>query len=409
MTLMGVLHLVQHAAFDYQSGGFSAAVAARSDLRRVAVLVASGVFAGLGWWVLRRRAGGTGGEPTSSVWSGQGDLWLGPTVTSGVLSEVVIGMGASLGREAAPQHAGAAWASWLSRRLSLSPDQKVVLVACGAGAGVGAVYNVPLAGGVFAAELYLGSLTLTAVVPALIASAIATAVAWITLPAGPLYQVPALPTPSASTLGFALSAGLLIGGMSAGFVRLIGWASDHRPEGWKLLVGPVLALGVLGLLSVEYPLLLGNGRDLAQFAFDGRGAVLTLVALAALKPVVTSMCLRGGASGGLFTPTVSFGAVVGALLGHAWALAWPGSSPATYAVIGAAAMLGAAMQAPVSALVFTVELTGTAGAQMVALALAVAVAVVVSRSLERRSIYSARLSAGADAEAGPTTERRPGD
>lgn len=400
MAMMALLRAVEHAVFAYHHGSYSAAAAAHSHLRLVVVLLVGGLVAGLGWWFLREHAGGTGGEPTTAVWEGHGDLSLSRTVASGALSEVVIGMGASLGREAAPQHTGAAFGSWFGHRLGLPAEQRVLLVACGAGAGVGAVYNVPLAGALFAAELYLGSLSLTTVVPALATSTIATAVSWITLPARPVYLVPHLPYPSLSLVMFCLVAGPLIGLTSAGYVRMIGWASDHRPHKLLLIVEPILAFGILGLLAIEYPLLLGNGLDLAQFAFTGKGFVfLTLAALIVLKPLVTSMCLRSGASGGLFTPTFSFGAVLGALLGQAWLLAWPGPGETGFAVVGATAMLAAAMESPLAAVAFTVELTNTVNASMVALVLAVVGAVVVGRRFEMRSIYSARVARPQEAAA----------
>jgi CIC family chloride channel protein len=408
IVMMAVLRAVQHAAFDYHRGTFSGAAAAHSDARRLAVLAVGGVVAGVGWWVLRERAGGNGGDPTEAVWSGKGRLSLPRTLVDGVLSEVVIGLGASLGREAAPQHAGAAAGSQIGQWLSLPREQLVVLVACGAGAGVGAVYNVPLAGALFAAELYLGSLSLVTLVPALVCSAIATAIAWLSLGQHPVYQVAHLGYPALSLVVFALVSGPVVGVLSAGYVRLVGWSGDHRPKRWRLVVEPIVALSVLGVVAMRYPLLLGNGRDLAQYAFSTKGAALaTLAALMVLKPLVTSMCLRSGAAGGLFTPTFSFGAVTGALLGHLWVLVWPGAPGADFAVVGSAAMLAAAMQSPVAAIAFAIELTNTIDPAMVAVLLAVAGAVIVSRRLEVRSIYSARLARPHSPRETPRTPRPP--
>jgi chloride channel protein, CIC family len=383
IVTMAILRAVQHAAFDYHSGEYSTAAAAHGDLRLMLVLVGGGIVAGIGGWVIHAHLGGHGGSPTAAVWSGRDDLSVSRTMVSGALSEVVIGMGASLGREAAPQHAGAAFGAWLGRRFGLPREQRMLLIACGAGAGVGAVYNVPLAGALFAAELYLGSITLSTVAPALLTAAIATVVGWITLPTGSIYHVPLLPSPGPAMLAWSLLAGPLI--------RLIGWAGDRRPSGRARLARPPVAFAILGAASLAFPLLLGNGRDLAQFAFSGAGALGTLAALAVLKPLLTSLCLRSGAPGGLFTPTLSLGAVLGALFGHLMARLTPGADPALCAVAGAAAMLAAGMQAPIAAVAFTVELTGTVNASMVAILITVAGAVLVVRRLEARSIYSVRL------------------
>jgi len=391
IAMMAVLRTVQHAAFAYHSGEYSTAAAHRSHLRLFVVLCVGGLLTGVGLWVMRRFLGGTGGQPTAVVWSGRGRLSLVLTTLSGALSEVSIGLGGSIGRENAPQHFGAAFGSWIAERFRIPPAQRMLLIACGAGAGVGAVYNVPFAGAVFAAELYLGSVTLRSVVPALLTAGIATAVGWITLPIQPVYHVPMLGYPSASLLVWSVLAGPLIGLAAAAWVKLVGWANDRRPRGLGLTVQPLVAFAILGLLAFQYPLLLGNGRDLAQFAFIGAGTLGTLAALSVLKPLVTAMCLGSGAIGGLFTPTFSTGAVLGAFLGGVWAHIWPHAPLAAYAVIGSAAMLGASMRTPVAGIAFSIELTGTVDASMLAMILALAGAMLVARLIERRSIYSARL------------------
>ncbi len=392
MAMMAVLRSVQHAVYSYHVGLFSSSVARHGDVRRVVVLLVAGAIAGVGWWVLRHRAGGTGGEPTTSVWTHHPTTLAPPqTLASGALSEVVIGMGASLGREAAPQHIGAASASWIGKRLGLSEAQCMLLVACGAGAGVGAVYNVPLAGGLFAAELYLGSISVGTVVPAIATSAIATVVSWLTLRPKFLYVVPHAAFPAPTTIVFALAAGPVLGFLAAGYVRLVAWATAHRPQGtWREIGAPVLAFGLLGVAAIEYPLLLGNGRDLAQFAFTGTGLLATAAALALMKPLFTSLCLGSGASGGLFTPTFSFGAACGMVFGHLWSLAWPGTPGATDALIGAGAVISAAMDAPVAGIAFAIELTGSTNASIVVVVLAVAGALVVFRRCQSLSIYAAR-------------------
>ncbi|MHB1929324.1 MAG: chloride channel protein [Acidimicrobiales bacterium] len=391
IAFMGLLHAVQQAAFGYHTGEYSAAASRSSDLRRVVVLGAGGLVTGILLFALHKVAGGTGGEPTSVVWTGEGDVELVPTFASGAISEVSVGMGASIGREAAPQHAGAAVGAWLARRAGLTTTQRRVLIACGAGAGVGAVYNVPFAGGLFAAELYLGAVCLSTVVPALCTSLVATAVSWLTLPAEPLYRIPALASPSPSLLVWALLAGPVIGVAAGVYIRAIGVASDHRPTGRTLLVLPLLGTTAVGLIAIGYPFVLGNGRDLAQLAMTGGTGLVALAALSVLKPVATTVTLGSGVTGGLFTPTFSFGAVLGAFLGRSWSHLWPGPDPVSYAVIGAAAMLSAGMQAPLAAIAFTIELTSNSDRVMVAMLLTVAGAVLTCRQFEQRSVYSARL------------------
>ncbi len=148
-----------------------------------------------------------------------------------VISEVVIGMGASIGREAAPKLLGGASASVLAGWAGLSVQQRRLLVACGGGAGLAAVYNVPLAGALFTAEILIGSISLPVMLPALACSWIATATAWIYLPDRATYTGIPDYRFSASLMTWALLAGPVIGLISAGYIRLIGWVSYHRARG----------------------------------------------------------------------------------------------------------------------------------------------------------------------------------
>ena len=118
-----------------------------------------------------------------------------------------------------------------------------------------------------------------------------------------------------------------------------------------------------------------------------------LFALFVLKPVVTALCLGAGGSGGLFTPTLSTGAVLGGFLGEAWSLAWPGSPVGAFAMVGAVATIGASMQAPLTALALVLELTHSGFQLMVPMMAATVTATVVARHLDGYSIYSARLQA----------------
>jgi H+/Cl- antiporter ClcA len=151
-------------------------------------------------------------------------------------------------------------------------------------------------------------------------------------------------------------------------------------------------LGLLGLFSVWFPQLLGNGKDVSWLAFTGRVGPALLLALVFLKPLATILCVRGGAPGGLFTPSLTAGAMLGGLLGWAWSALWPGVPAGAFAVIGAGAMLAATTQGPISAVVLMMELTGRDRSFIVPMVLAVAAATLVSRSIEPRSIYDARLT-----------------
>jgi len=252
---------------------------------------------------------------------------------------------------------------------------------------------VPLGGALFTAEILVGSLSLPTILPALACSSIATMTAWLYLPEHATYvDIPNFRF-TASLLVWALLVGPVIGLVASGYVRLIGWVSHHRASGRTMLLVFPVALTALGLIGIDYPELFGNGKDMAHSVFLGEGGLALLAALFVLKPLVTAMCLAAGGSGGLFTPTLSTGAVLGGFLGGAWSLLWPGTSVGAFAMVGAAAMLGASMQAPLAGLVLVLELTHSGFQIMAPMIAAVVIATAVTRHVDGYSIYSARLSA----------------
>jgi H+/Cl- antiporter ClcA len=389
-ALMHLLYVVQHALWP-GAGMDLLDAAARADWRRhLAVLLGAGLLTSVGHFLLGRLPG-TGIDVNSAIWLHAGRLPALRSLGSAVLSVVVVGMGASLGREGAPKQAGAVIANVASDKGRLSDDERRLLVACGVGAGLAAAYGVPVGGALFALEVLRGELALRFVLPALLTSLLATGVAWLFLPDAPTYAIPAY-SGSLSSAGWALLAGPVAGLVAVLYVRAVAWADRHRPKRRLGVAAPVLALGILGAVSIPFPQLLGNGRDVAELAFTGQLAPLLLLALLLLKPAATLLCLGSGTPGGLFTPSLALGALLGGVLGYPWSLLWPGEPPGLFAVLGAAAVLAATTQGPISTVVLMVELTGQARSFILPLLLVVVVATLTARLIETRSVYDARLS-----------------
>jgi CIC family chloride channel protein len=390
-ALTRLLEMVQHMMWNGSGANLLDAAEHAGAWRHILVLLGAAVLTGAGQLVLKRLSSGNGIDTTSAIWFHAGRMPAWRTLGSALLSVVIVGMGVSLGREGAPKQAGAVMANFFSNRAHLSDEQRRLLVACGAGAGMGAAYGVPLGGALFALEVMRGVLALRYVLPALFASVVATAVSWVALPDAPTYLIPAYPGSISSAL-WALVAGPIAGVVSVGYVRVVTWADRNKPRGWRRLTAPLLGLGLLGVVSIWFPQLLGNGRDVSQLAFTNQLAPALLLILLALKPAATALCVRSGAPGGLFTPTLTVGALLGAVLGHAWSWFWPGVPPGLFAVLGAAAVLAATTQGPISTVVLMMELTGRDRSFIVPLLLAVGTATLVARTIEPRSIYDARLT-----------------
>lgn len=390
--LMELLRLVERVSYGAHEPSLLLAVESAPGWRRVVVLVLAGVIAVAGLRLLGRAATGAT-EVTEAIWFSSGRLAFLHSIARGLLSIVTVGMGVSLGREGAPQLAGAAFASRASDWAQLPVWQRRLLVASGAGAGFAAVYNVPLGGALFAVEVMLGTLALPLVLPALLMSLTATATAWIFLGTGPTYHV-AADRFRPSQLVFALLMGLIIGVAGTGWTRLISAANRRRPQKLGRWFAPIVVFGLLGVLALQYPQLLGNGHGIVQLGISRNIGLGLLVMLLILKPLVTAACITTGSPGGLFTPSFAVGVLLAAVAGALWGDIWPGAVPGSYALIGGGAFLAATMQAPLAGTVLVLELTRQVDALMVPTLLAVVEATVLSRKLGAHSIYSARMKRG---------------
>lgn len=359
MLLALLLHLVQHLAYGYSlhtlvgPESFLEGVSAAAPWRRVAALLVCGTVAGLGWWVLYRF-----GRPlvgiARAVQSEDPRLPPGSTAAHVLLQMVTVALGSPLGREVAPREAAATFAGWLGHRAGLDLEQRRVMVACAAGAGLAAVYNVPLGGALFAMEVLLGSFAPAVAMQALLSSTIAAVVAWIGLGNALQYEVPRFSI-SASLAVWAVVFGPLFGLMGYWFSRLTMAARQRAPRDWRLLPSCLAMFGAIGLASMAYPELLGNGKGPAQLGFDAEVGIGLAATLLLLKLLATAGSLRAGAEGGLLTPSIAIGAMAATVIGGAWTLLWPGVPQGAYALVGAAAFLAASQRMPLTAVVLIVE------------------------------------------------------
>jgi H+/Cl- antiporter ClcA len=361
MLLALLLHAIQHAAYGYSvahvisAESFLQGVSAAAPERRVLVLTICGLVAGLGWWALYRF-----GRPLVSirqaVKSDDPEMPLASTTVHALLQIVTVALGSPLGREVAPREIGSALAGWLSRRAGLSVAQSRIMVACGAGAGLAAVYNVPLGGAVFVLEVLLGTFGWPALVPAIVTSSIAALVAQVGLGDEHQYLVPSM-TVSASLVAWSVVSGPIFGAAAWGFTELMKRSRAVAPKDWRLPVLSLLNFAIIGVLAMHFPQLLGNGKGPASLAFDGDLTISLAAMLLVLKVVITASSLRAGAEGGLLTPGLANGALLAIVLGGMWSAFWPGASLGAFAVVGATAFLAASMQMPITAVVLMFEFT----------------------------------------------------
>ena len=169
-----LLHAVEHLTYHYSFGSLLSGVGDSSPVRRAIGPMIGGALAGLGWWLLRRRADVPSLSATIAEHRPIPRLRM--SLDAG-LQVLLVGAGASLGREGAPRQLSASMGDLGTSRLSLTPRDREILLACAAGAGLGAVYGVPLGGALFATRILLGTWHPRALGTALITSSLAVAVA----------------------------------------------------------------------------------------------------------------------------------------------------------------------------------------------------------------------------------------
>jgi H+/Cl- antiporter ClcA len=307
-----LLRFLQHLTYHYTFGSLLQGVTGSSPLRRALGPMVGGALAGLGWWILRSRAD----VPSlSAAIASRERIPLLPFGIDAALQVLVVGSGASLGREVAPRQFAAALGDlgigWLKR---LSPRDREILLGCAAGAGLGAVYAVPLGGALFALRIMLRTWQLRAVGAALITSSLAVSVASVLTHNQSILTWPNLHF-SYRLIGYALVLGPLTFAVGLVFNRIM--AAAHRAalrRSW-LLIPAIACAGLLtGVCSHWWPELPGNGRSILSATLAGGMTLATAAAVLVLKPLLTAVFLRAGATGGMITPALATGAAAGTLL-----------------------------------------------------------------------------------------------
>ncbi|MBR8311866.1 chloride channel protein [Burkholderia dolosa] len=407
MLLALLLHAIQHVAYGYSvarvvgTESFLTGVTAAEPLRRLLVLTGCGIVAGGGWWALYRY-----GRPLVSirraVRAADPRMPVASTTIHALLQIVTVALGSPLGREVAPREIGSLLAGQFAHRAGLTPDDCRLMVACGAGAGLAAVYNVPLGGAIFVLEVLLGTFERRALIVAFATSTIAAAVAWIGLGNEHQYTVPPFVL-SAPLVVWSIVCGPLFGLAAYGFVRLTTRARADAPKDWRLPVLALVNFAVIGLLAMRFPQLLGNGKGPASLGFDGSLTIGVAATLLVLKVLIEAGSLRAGAEGGLLTPGLANGALLGVVLGALWSAVWPGASLGACALVGATAFLAASMQMPITAVVLLLEFTRVDHDSLVPMLLAVAGSLVAYRFAQRAA---ERRRSGVAAAGTPATAVR---
>ncbi len=384
---------VHAAAF----GGLGAALGRLGPWTVALLPAAGGLIVGALWqrFVGHERFHGVAGVMEAvALAGGRLEYRLAPVKT--VAAALSIGSGASVGPEDPSVQVGANLGSFAGQKLRFSDDWVRTLVAAGVAAGIAAAFNAPIAGVFFALEIVLGELGsgggLGAVVLAAVTSAVFTQS--VTGPQ-PAFRVPEYAFHSAKELPLYLGLGLLAGPLAAAYIGALYTARDlfgrWRIPAWLKPAAAGLAVGVVG---IWLPQVFGVGYETIDAIFNGPQlpAALLLVLLVA-KLILTAVSIGGGFPGGVFAPSLFLGATLGAAYGLVLERFFPLLliAPPAYAMVGMAAVLAAAVHAPLTAIILLFEMTRDYRI-ILPLMFAVIVAMLLAQALRRDSVYTLSLT-----------------
>jgi len=346
-------------------------------------------------WLTDTRSGAAADVVEARV-ARSGRITFADGMFSAAISAISLGSGGSAGREGPAVHLGAAIASQVSRIFKLPPRGAKILLACGAAAAVAASFNAPVAGALFAFEIVLGHYAIRSIAPVAIASVTGALISRLHLGASPAFVMPAL-SPAGiwdfpGVIGLGIAAALL----AAVFVR----TAVHAPRlvrvqaekiGLPLwALPPIGGLGI-GALALLAPEILGVGYEATANALGGNYGILFVLMLVVLKILATGITLGFRFGGGVFSPSLYLGAMLGAAFGGLLALTGAETAGVPfYAVVGMGAVAGAALGAPLSTTLIVFELTANYEAS-VAVLIAVSIATVLSQSLAGGSIFHLQI------------------
>lgn len=381
------------AAFEWLGGPLG-----RLGPWTVALLPALGGLA-VGWLWQRfvgeeRYHGVAGVMEATALAGGRLEYRLAPVKT--VAAALSIGSGASVGPEDPSVQIGANLGSFFGQKLRFSDDWMRTLVAAGVAAGIAAAFNAPIAGVFFALEIVLGEIGggggLGAVVLAAVTSAVFTQ---SVSGAQPAFRVPAYAFNSAAELPLYLGLGLLAGPLAALYISAL-YAAKDLFRRWAIppWLKPAVAGLAVGVTGIWLPQVFGVGYETIDAIFNGPSmTVLLLMALLAAKLVMTAASIGGGFPGGVFAPSLFLGATLGAAYGTAMQGVFPSLAiaPPAYAMVGMAAVLAAAVHAPLTAILLLFEMTHDYRIILPLMA-AVVVGMLLAQTLRRDSVYTLGLA-----------------
>ena len=362
-----LLEFIQVLAFGKDKSDLLLQFQSVSAFRRLSVLLVVGVLASLFWYYLQRRISLLSISEAKKLVGKRSPNFLGQSLHA-LVQVAIVAAGTSIGKEGAPRELGALFGGSLSKGLHLDICDRQLLIACGAGAGLASVYQVPFASGLFVLETLGVCWKLKNIIIIFATTYVSAYCARPIVGGHALYIVDKVTLDSSSFIQTIFLA-LFVTPLAIMFRYLTKKASRHRITGREILWTLPFAFMILGGLSAFLPILMGNGQVLAQWVFSGNSSAYLPVILI-IKCLLVCLLLRSGAYGGTLTPSFALGVGTGYLMTVLLGILGFSHSPNLGMLIGATVFLGTTLDAPLTGIVLVVGFTGTEGVIVLPLILA---------------------------------------
>ena len=376
-----LLEGVQGLAFGQDKGDLLQQFNHAGGFRRFLVLGVTGVLAAGFWYILQRRYKILSIRRQINLAGDSEPAFLAHLLHAG-MQVAIVGAGASVGKEGAPREVGALLAGRLGKAFSLAIKERKVLIACGAGAGLAAVYQVPFASSLFVFETLGLAYSWQNLLLVLTSTYLATWVAQPIVGHGSIYHM-SLVHWSANSFLQAILIALLVTPFALGFRSLAKRTGRKRRKDGTILWALPLAFLVLGSLAVFFPIFMGNGQVLAQALLSSQSIPYLPLTLA-VKGILVCFLLRNGAYGGTLTPSFALGIGSGYLVTLLMTVVGIHLDPALGMLLGATVFLGTTLQAPLTAIALSLGFTGQSLSLTIPLVLVTGVSYVIRMRWEKR-------------------------
>lgn len=362
-----LLEFIQVLAFGKDKGDLLLLFQSVSAFRRFLVLLVVGVLASLFWYFLQRRVTLLSISKAKKLVGKRSPNFLGQSLHA-LVQVAIVAAGASIGKEGAPRELGTLFGGSFSKGLRLDISDRQLLMACGAGAGLASVYQVPFASALFVIETLGVGWKLKNVVIILITTYVSAYCARPIVGGQAIYLVDKVPLHSSGFM-LAIILAVFVTPLAMVFAYVTKKASSSRITDKTILWTLPLAFLILGGLSAYFPIFMGNGQVLAQWLFAGNSSAYLPVILI-IKSLLVCLLLRSGAYGGTLTPSFALGVGAGYLITVLLGIFDFSLSPDLGMLLGATIFLGTTLDASLTGIALVVGFTGTGGVIILPLVLA---------------------------------------